>query len=130
MHDGSLENVLVDGSAPDLIEDNAGALDVCKRFSRPLEKGEEVTVSLSYELKNAFLKPRESVIHFNSSDVGELTITVELPRPCITAELRRTYSGDHGKVLDPPRLSANHQIIEATIRKPRMGASYHVDWTW
>ena len=130
MFDGTVTNILIDGEPPSSIVDVVGTLEVCKRFPRPLEKDEVITISMTYELHDSFTKSSESVVHTNSTDVPELVIVVELPRPCITAEVRRTYSGDHGKLEAPPSVSTNHRIIEAKIKKPHMGASYHVDWTW
>ena len=128
--DGSIRNIRIDLRVPDMTEINAGATDVGKRFDRALEKGEELVVSLTYDLEDAFLRENESVIHDNASDVDELVIIIELPRPCIKAEVQQTYSGDHGKLLANPALTLNNHRIEAKIKKPRLGASYHVDWTW
>ena len=128
--DGSAKNIKINLRPPDITEINAGATDVGKRFDRALEKGEEVTISLTFDLENAFLRENESVIHDNASDVDELVIIVELPRPCIRAEVQQTYCGEHGKLLPKPTLTQDNHRIETKIKKPLLGASYNVDWTW
>ncbi len=130
LQDGTVSNILIDGVVPDTLESSVGSTNVCKRFSRPLEKGEELTIEMTYELHNCFTRPHECVIHNNSAKVPLITIVIDLPRPCFRAELRMTYSGDHGKLLAPPEVSKSNRRIEAKIRKPRMGASYHVEWDW
>ena len=130
MQDGTISDILIDNRPPDRIVPNCGGTDVCKLFERPLEKGEEVTVVLTCKHHNSYMTSREALVHTNSSSVAVLTIVVELPRPCTSAEVRRSYSGDHGKLEAPPKMSSNNQRIEACIRKPRMGASYHVEWNW
>jgi len=121
--DGTVSDLTIDGTQPDLIQKGRGGLSVCKRFNRTLEKGEEVTITLRWTLHDAFLASHESMIHTNRVNAKEIFMTIELPRPCTRAEMRRTYGGDHGKLMTPPTLSMNNQKIDATIRKPRMGAS-------
>lgn len=128
--DGTVSDLTIDGALPDIVQSKRGGMNICKRFTRPLEKGEEVTITLKWTLLDAFLSPHESLIHNNSVHAKEVFITVELAKPCIRAEMRRTYGGDHGKMMPAPTLSMNNHKIEATIRKPRMGASYHVEWDW
>lgn len=61
----------------------AATIRVCKRFPHPLEKGAELTIVLTCDMENIFLKKRESVIHLNVLQTPEAAMVVELPRPVL-----------------------------------------------
>ena len=131
VQDGSIANIKIDGKNPDVTETVCGTTHICKRFARPLEEGEEFETSFSYDLANSFTNPkREGVIHNNGFRTDEVELTVDLPRPCTRAEFRRTFVGDEGELLPSPTLSNGNLRITAKVKKPLIGASYHVEWDW
>jgi hypothetical protein len=131
IQDGTIVNIQIDQHIPDEVKIISGTTNVCKRFARPLTKGEEVTTELSFDYENSFCNPtREALIHNNPFKVREVEVVIDLPKPCIKAELRQTYMGEEGKLLPTPRLSNGNRKIEIKIKKPRIGASYHVEWDW
>lgn len=129
--DGTITNILIDGQAPDVLETSAGTIRVCRRFPRPLQKGEELTIVLTYDLTNSFLKNTESVVHLNVLKTREVVMSVELPRPCLSAETYMSYGGQQVTLInDKPAITMGNKRLEIAIKKPRLGAQYHLQWTW
>jgi hypothetical protein len=131
IQDGTISNIQIDGNAPDVTETVCGTTHLCKRFSWPLERGQVITTILSYDLTGSFCNPKhEGVIHNNPFKTDSVEMIVELPRPCIKAEFRRTYIGEEGELLPPPTLANGNKLISAQVKKPQVGASYHLEWDW
>jgi hypothetical protein len=129
--DGSISEIKVDGRDPATVDVSCGTASICTRFDRPLEKGEEITTVLTYRLRDSFTNPsREGVTHVNSSRAKLVTMVVDLPRACNRAELTQSYAGEQSILLEGPKLSNGNRKLEAKIKKPLLGASYHLDWYW
>jgi len=128
--DGSISNILIDGRLPDEQIVSAGTTQVCRKFNRELEKGEKLPMDLTYTLTDSFTARKESIVHVAALKANKVTLVAILPKPCISTELYVTYSGQQSKLLIAPAISTDRRRLESTIKKPRLGTHYHLEWTW
>lgn len=127
--DGTIEDILIDGAPPDETVKSSNALHVCRRFD-PKNRGEVWESTLTYRAVNSFVKNREEYIHYTAFKTKKVTIEVRLPRQCGSAELYLTYSGEQRELLSAPQVSQDKMTITCEIKRPRLGAQYHVRWSW
>ncbi len=125
-----MTNILFDSEIPYITKEDSRSRQICKKFSVPLKVGEEVTVVMTCNYNDSFTDPRESVIHINTLSINLVVISVTLPKPCIKVEAYKTYGGQAATSIEAPEITNGNKQIDLTIKKPLMGASYHLDWTW
>jgi hypothetical protein len=128
--DGTVTNITIDQLPPDVTTSTGGTIQVCRRFQYPKQRGEEWESTLTYNIADSFTKPHEELIHMVAFRTKKLVLEVELPRNCTHADLRFTFGGEQGEKLSDPELSNNNRTITATIKRPRIGAQYHLGWEW
>lgn len=131
IQDGTIGDFQINGMAPAQVDTVCGTTHICDRFPRPLQKGEEITSTCTYTLRNSFTDPRhEGVIHSNTTKTKLVTLSVILPKPCINAEVIRTVGGQQPTPIGKPEITNNQRHLEVKIKKPQIGASYHLEWDW
>lgn len=128
--DGAISNINIDQHPPDVTINTGGTIQVCRRFPYPKQRGEEWESTLSYDIADSFIKPREELRHLVTFKTKKVTIEVELPRGCNRADLRFTFGGEEAERLSDPELSNNNRTIKVEIKRPRIGGQYHVGWEW
>lgn len=132
--DGAIVNIRIDGEPPQKTLKEAGDIHVGKRFARPLRRGEEFSLQLSYELVDSFVKRTGALIHVVENRTKKLRMVVILPRerPAKSAHASFRYGGQMPKKLPDPLsrgLNAGERI-EIEVKNPKLGAEYCLDWSW
>jgi hypothetical protein len=129
--DGSIQNLLIDGRAPDYQGISCGATEVCKYFPQ-LERGQINELTLTYELVDSFSKDSEAIIHSVAHKTKLLRVIVKChpQRPIRNARATLRFAGQPYKNLHQPKLTNNGCQIEFEIKKPRLGAQYYIEWEW
>lgn len=130
--DGDIENILIDGNEPDEEKTEAGDRLVCKRFGRPLQRGDTFLMELSYDLLKSFSGNPEGLIHVVDYKTKKLRMVVNFhtDKPCRTARAFLRFGGQAHKPLPQPTLNSNKTKIEIEIKRPRLGADYYLEWDW
>lgn len=130
--DGSIQNVRIDDKAPDLDHLEAGDRALGKRFPRPLERGQQETMKLSYDIIDGFSKDTEGLIHLVSDKTKRFRVFVEFheQRRCNSARAFLRYGGKDYKALREPEVFECGRRIEFEVRRPRLGAEYFLEWDW
>lgn len=130
--DGEIKNIRVDG-VPSVPQKKAGSLEVCKQFNRPLMRGDETTVQLSYELHGSFKGATEGMTHVIGSTTKALSIRVTFHEEKLAKEFRAFVgrgSGVEEPLKDQPRSTENGHEAEMVVSKPKIGSYYTVEWKW
>lgn len=130
--DGRIENIKIDGTAPDRLVHELGTIHACKQFHHPLKPGTVSTIRLEYDLLDSFPGATESLLHTVSESAKELRLEVEFHpgRTCRSARLFRRYSGGE-KLLDGvAQRTEDGSSISATLKRPRVGTEYELEWDW
>jgi|HubBroStandDraft_5_1064220.scaffolds.fasta_scaffold71490_2 hypothetical protein len=127
--DGTIQNILIDGMPPDETVESSGSLHVCRRFD-PKNRGDFWESTLTYQVLDSFLKNREEYIHFTGFETKNLKVEVRLCRPCTAAELYLTYAGEQRESLSAPVISPDKRVITYELKRPLLGAQYHLRWFW
>lgn len=127
--DGQIENILIDGHPPDEDVIELGRHHLCKRFSHPLKPHAEFILNVEYELKNSFPGNREALLHRTDlpTKIIKLEVNFHTGRPPRSARLFLRFGGEE-KELERP--SVNGSILTATIRRPKIGSEYELEWEW
>ncbi|HEX8494328.1 MAG TPA: hypothetical protein VF658_15875 [Pyrinomonadaceae bacterium] len=130
--DGSIENIQIDGKAPDIMGVEAGDIAICKRFREPLERGAVDEMTVTYDIVNAFNGHMESTIHVVAYKTRYVRIAVEThkDRPIKSARAVLRYGGQKYKKLPQPKLSSNNCRAEMEVKRPKLGAEYYLEWDW
>lgn len=132
--DGPITNIRLDDRPPHEVKREAGDTQVCKRFNRALEHGEQFSMKLSYDLTDSFPKSTEGMIHVVECKTKRLKMVVTLPggRPATAARASLRYGGNPHMRLPQPRLTGQTtgERIEMEIKSPRLGAEYCLEWDW
>lgn len=123
-------NILIDGKRPADERKMGGDLEVCKRFDRPLKRGEEFSTELSYDLTDAFTAAREGLIHVVEGRTRRLYLKIVVPAGKTIRGHRALlkYGGEERSELQELRYA--HDRLEIEIKRPKLGAQYWVEWTW
>jgi hypothetical protein len=129
--DGTLTNFLIDGKPPDEILKVSGTTQVCRRFAYPKDRGDIWESVLTYDLENSFMRPREENVHYTGFKIATMSIEIDLPRACKSAELRFTFGGQQPELLNiKPTISPDRRNISVKIKRPRLGGQYHLCFEW
>jgi len=130
--DGQIENLQIDGREPDHKRTRAGALEICKHFRQPLQRGETDEMLLSYVMIDAFPEDLESLNHGVGHRTRRLTIVVMFhhDKPCRSARAFLRYGGQIYKSLPQPNISNDSCKIEMEIKRPKLGSQIYLEWDW
>lgn len=130
--DGPIENILVDDKEPTHKRKQAGAVEVCKHFRQPLQRGETDGMTLSYDMIDAFLNNPESMGHTVGYKTKLLVIVVRFhnERPCRSVKAFLRYGGQIYKSLPQPIISNDSCKIEIAVKRPRLGSQIYLEWDW
>jgi hypothetical protein len=130
--DGSVENILVDGQ-PVTPDRDAGDLIIRKTFPKPLRRKQEVTTSISADVKESFLGTREWITVSPTRPIRLLHIRVRLPpgRPAADA-FATVQQGDHLRQADEkPTLSSANSVIDwTTMNITDLNVKFRLEWEW
>ena len=129
--DGDVKNFTID-STPATSQRKAGSWEVCKQFDRPLRRGDIVSVTLRYELHQAFSGPTEGMTHVTATKTNKLVVRIKFHQNKVGRN-PRAFVGKGSEVeeaLDLPQALDNGQTFEVVIDKPKLGAYYTIEWTW
>jgi hypothetical protein len=128
--DGGIDNIQVDGAAPSEHRHILGEVEVCKRFDRPLERGQSFTTVLSYDLIDSFPRNREQLIHVVEGRTGKLRLAIRFPAGKNIKDARAflKFGGEERSQLDGLEVSQSSLVLE--IRRPKFGADYVIEWNW
>ena len=134
--DGSIQNVLVDNQAP-LPDDQRKLgclLDVRKRFSSTLYKGQETTICWSYDLIDSFLGRTEFIEHEVTPATHLVELVVELPagaaRMFRNPKLEERVAGEPSRSLLDPQIAQNGHVIHTKIKAPHPGRTIRLSRDW
>jgi hypothetical protein len=130
--DGGIENILIDGKAPAEERLEAGDLRVCRRWDRPLRRGDEIGIDFSYDLVDAFPSNPEGVIHVAAYKAKRLKLVVQFhkERPCTSVRAFLRYGGQIYRDLPTPRVSEDRSRAELEIHRLKIGREVELQWTW
>lgn len=130
--DGSMEDIRIDGRMPDYQQQEAGDTRICKRFSRPLNRGEVVDTKTTYFLIDSFPNNPDKLLHTVAYKTKMLRVRVNFhsDRPCRNARIYLRYGSQIYKSLPPPRVSADGCDVEFEVKRPKLGAEYCLEWEW
>lgn len=126
------QNVLVDGNPPSSNKTKAGGLEFCKEFDRPLSSRQVVTVTIKYDVQNAFpvTNPHEFfVTHIVATKTKKLNLKVRFHASKLGQNVKGYISyGSSGPTPDKP-LVVNAGVAEYAIDRPKI-AHYTIEWNW
>ena len=130
--DGVIGKILIDDKPPDYQGVDCGDVVVCKRFKRPLQRGQEDELTLSYDIEDGFLRDSETFIHSVAHKTKHLRMAVRCPsdRPIRSARASLRYGGHMHKALPNLKISENGCKAELIVRKPKLGEQYYLEWDW
>jgi hypothetical protein len=130
--DGRIENVRIDDKDPDIQTLEAGDLAVCKRFHRPLERGQQEPMKLSYDIIDGFSGNPEGLIHLVSYKTKLFRMIIEFheDRPCNSCRAFLRYGGKEHRTLPQPVTFAGGRRVEFEVKRPKLGAEYFLEWNW
>lgn len=128
--DGTISNIKIDDAPPNEQRTDAGDIQVCKRFHRPLKRGQKFRMTLSYDLTDSFPLSSETLIHSVGSATNKLRMVVTLPeaRKAKAARAFLRYGGEIHKELPLPKIT--NRRIEIEISRLRLGSEYCLEWDW
>ena len=128
--DGAIANIRIDNVEPAFIKTEAGDKQVCKRFDRPLKRGQKFDMVLSYELADSFPGTTEGLIHVVECQTKRLRLVVTLPdaRNAKAARMSLRYGGQIHKDLPAPTITGRR--IEFETKWTKLGAEYSLEWDW
>jgi hypothetical protein len=127
--DGQIENILIDGAAPDEDVLELGRHDLCKRFSHPLKPHTQFLLNVEHDLRNSFPGTREALLHRTDmpTKLIRLEVNFHSGRPLRSARLFLRYGGEEKELGRP---SVNGNILAAAIKRPKIGSEYELEWEW
>jgi hypothetical protein len=129
--DGDVKNFTVDSIATSG-QRKAGSWEVCKQFDRPLHRGDIVSVTLKYELHQAFPGPTEGLTHVTATKTNKLVVRIRFHDSKI-GHNPIAFIGKGSDVeepLDSPKALDNGKTVEMVIDKPKVGTYYTIEWRW
>lgn len=131
--DGPIENILINGQPPDGLEKWLDEIAIGERFPQPLRKGDVVTMSVSFDLIDAFKGDREFYIHEVYSRTEKLRVRIEFhpERPYYSARIYMQHSGRKTLLSDKVlQKSEGGKILEFEQVSPSLGTRYYLEWEW
>ena len=132
--DGTIGNIKIDGQDPaagDVVV-QLGLTDIRKSFDAPLKNGQQISVNVSYELRDSFLKDSEALIHVVNYKTKRLRLTVEFPadRPFKRAVWTELYGGARPHTIAEFRAAQDNYRLEVEMEDPKRGGNYELRWEW
>lgn len=94
-------------------------------------KGKEFGGELSYTMEDTFPHASESMIYTIDIPTEIVSMTLQLSRPCTTAEARIEASGQSRQI--PGRglvISEDRKTLTLEAKRPRIGSLVRVYWNW
>lgn len=130
--DGSIQNLLIDNNPPDDEKKMGCLLSICKRFTTPLFRGQEASILWTYDLRDAFTEKNERIEHDVTPGTYYLELIVELPdsRPCRSATLHESVSGEPARLLPDPAIELHGTVLKAVVKRPSEGHTICLSWEW
>jgi hypothetical protein len=130
--DGQFGQFTIDGEPPSQTAKLGCLVSLAKHFDHPLSKGTVRDLRLECEAYDCFPDKEEGLLHDVAQDTRLLVLKVELPanRTCKESHLLLEAAGEPTKELGAPEISSDRRTITATVKRPRTGFSYHLQWTW
>jgi hypothetical protein len=128
--DGRIENIRIDGKPPDEVRTEMGKYHICKRFNHPLKPRTKFKLHIEYDLKDSFPGLHsESLLH--SADIRTKKVTLEVrfhaERPARSAKFFLRFGGQENELGKP---AINGLLLSATIKNPKIGSEYELEWEW
>jgi hypothetical protein len=132
--DGTIDNIKVDGQYPaqgDVVSE-LGLTHIRKRFGEPLKSGQQVSVKISYELRDSFVKDSEALIHVVNYKTKRVQLTVLFPpdRPYKKAVWTETYGGSKPHIIKKLTETEDTHQLDVEIDEPKRGGTYELRWDW
>jgi TIR domain len=126
--DGTIQDVKIDGVAPDIQNRSLGMLEISRQFQPPLAAGEVRIVAWHYDLIDSFPAPTESFSHWIEyfTESLELVVVFHPERKCGHARLCEKYASIK-RLLQVVPCSDE---IRTTVPQPVFGADYILEWDW
>ena len=130
--DGCYSNITINGNHPTGQEAMGCLISYSKRFNPPLFRGQVKEVALECTVTDAFTAKDEGLSHEVTQNTRLLTLEVNLPRarPCLNASLCLEAGGEPAKLLSPPEISEDRCQIKTTVKAPKAGYCYNLQWNW
>jgi hypothetical protein len=130
--DGRIVNILIDGKAPSEVDQRGGLISVCKRYQHPLPRWRTFDTTVTCDMLRSYSQPQEALIHTDAYATKELTMIIEFPaeRPCLEASGVITFSGEQRKQIGTITLSEGRRRAVLHVKRPKLGAQYHLEWEW
>ncbi len=132
---GSLDNVFINGEAPDLEEQRpGGSMGVGKRYPHHFEWRQQFKAALSMDIFDAFPDEREFYTHKVMDKTKRLTMTVRFDRGkrFRSARVFLGYGGASYEELKKADLTKTNDgcELELVVRRPKLGQEYRLEWDW
>ncbi len=130
--DGSMRDFAVDGKNPDRIESVGCSRSLYKEFRPPLSKGERITVIWTFQADNSFPSGHESFSHETIPATRNLEMVIHFPdkRRCVSEKFHVEVAGDDARPHDGLEKRGEGKLLVATVRTPKPGHTYTIDWIW
>lgn len=131
--DGRIHTFLWNGKPVDSnhISKQLGEYSITTPLVPPPSKGKEFGGELSYTMEDAFPDSTESMIYAVDIPTEIVSMTLQLARPCTTAEARIEASGQSrelpGKGLI---ISEDRKTLTLEAKRPRVGSWVRIYWNW
>jgi hypothetical protein len=130
--DGRIENILIDGQAPSEVDERGGLISVCKRYQHPLPRWHSFDTTVTCDMLRSYTQQQEALIHTEAYATRELRMIIEFPaeRPCLEVSGAITFSGERRKTIGSVTLSEGRRRAVLQVKRPKLGAQYHLEWEW
>lgn len=132
--DGSVENILVDDQQPHVVQVRAGLKEVCKRFPSSLERGQKFRTTATLDFIDSFPDNPEFYTHRVSTNTKKVRLKVRFhpEKRCTSARVYLQFGGAQYQLLRNPRLeiSEDGKEIGLTLKRPKRGEEYRLEWNW
>ncbi|PSJ18601.1 hypothetical protein [Nitrosomonas supralitoralis] len=127
---GSISNFKINNEQPDDQRKENGNYHVCMRIPPELKLIDGSDLMLTYEYQDAFTQNQGTLSHVIDDDTQHLHMTVQLPegRAISTARFFCKHDGKEEALL-PPVVTGSTKI-ETTVKNPKLGVEYCLQWNW
>lgn len=127
-----LDNILIDGSAPDARVPEAHVLRVGKHYSYGFDRGDEFTVQLSLDWLNAYPDDKEFHIHMVLDDTEKMNLHIIFhpERPYRNPKVLKGPGPGAFKVTTDANVTMHNNELEVEVENPEVCQQYYIEWEW